>query len=283
MIVHTPASLGEALSLKATHPQARPLLGGTDLLAQWQAGVARPAEVLALEPLAELKQVVTGDAGLVIGAGVTHRQIAHHHAIAERVPALAEAARTVGAPAIRNMGTIGGNLANASPAADLPPALMVYDAAVELASFRGTRTLPIAAFFTGYRRIDLAPDELLVSVRLPWPSAPARSAYYKVGTRAAQSIARVGLAGCLTFDGARISDARLAAASVAAVPVRLVAAEEALRGRELSLPLIAEVAATAAASVTPIDDVRSTAAYRRFALEQLVRRFLTRVLASSQS
>ncbi len=276
MILHSPASLREALAVKAAHPAARPLLGGTDLLAQWQAGVPRPDEVIALEPLAELKAIVVGDAGVRVGAGATHHAIAHHAALRDRLPALAEAARTVGAPAIRNMGTIGGNLANASPAADLPPALLVYEADVDVASARGARTIPAARFFTGYRRVDLDGDELIVGVSIRWPAAGTRSAYYKVGTRAAQSIARVGVAGAVRLEEGRVAEVRLAAASVAPVPVRLGGAERALLGQSLSGPAIVAAAAAAGAEVTPIDDVRSTAAYRRFAVEQLVRRFLTR-------
>lgn len=276
MIVHCPATLAEAVQAKAQHPAARPLLGGTDLLAQWQAGAARPDEVIALEPLAELKAIVEAEGGVRIGAGATHGDIARHPSLARRLPALAEAARTVGAPAIRNMGTIGGNLANASPAADLPPALLVYDAEVEMVSTRGARRVSIDRFFTGYRTIDLAADELIAAVLIGWPAAGAHSAYFKVGTRAAQSIARVGIAGCVSVDDGRIRHVRLAAASVAAVPLRLRAAEQGLLNQPLAGPAILAAAAAAGAEITPIDDVRSTAAYRRFAVEQLVRRFLTR-------
>lgn len=279
MIVHTPSTLAEALQLKSERPAARPLLGGTDLLAQWQAGVARPEELIALESLRELRRIVESPEGVTIGAGATHHAIAHHPAIASRLPALAEAARTVGAPAIRNMGTIGGNLANASPAADLPPALLAYDAEVELATATGTRRIAIEAFFTGYRQVDLAPGELIVSVVVRWPAAGTRSAYYKVGTRAAQSIARVGIAGSLRTERGSVAHARLAAASVAAVPLRLVEAERRLLGNPLTPDTAREAAAAAASGITPIDDVRSTAAYRRFAVEGLVRRFLESAIA----
>jgi CO/xanthine dehydrogenase FAD-binding subunit len=280
VIVHTPRTLAEALRLKAAHPAARPLLGGTDLLAQWQTGAARPDEVIALEPIAEMKAIVESDDGITIGAGATHHALAHHPGLASRLPALAEAARTVGAPAVRNMGTIGGNMANASPAADLPPALIVYDAEVDLASAEGTRCLPVEAFFTAYRRVDLAAGELITSIGVRWPAPGTYSAYYKVGTRAAQSIARVGVAGCVRLEGGRVTHVRLAAASVAAVPLRLRAAEQRLLHQPLSHSAILETAAAAAAEITPIDDVRSTAAYRRFAVEQLVRRFLTRAAGS---
>ncbi len=276
MIVHTPATLREALEAKAIRPAAQPLLGGTDLLAQWQAGAARPVEVIALDQIEELKTILEAEDGVRIGAGATHQALARHPSLRRRLPALAEAAGTVGAPAIRNMGTIAGNLANASPAADLPPALLAYDAEIELASAHTTRRVGLERFFTAYRRVDCAADELIVAVIVRWPAAGTHSAYHKVGTRAAQSIARVGVAGSLAVEGDCVSHIRLAAASVAAVPLRLRAAEQHLLGRSLTASAIAGAAAVAATEITPIDDVRSTAAYRRFAVEQLVRRFLTR-------
>jgi CO/xanthine dehydrogenase FAD-binding subunit len=279
VIVHTPSSLAEALALKAARPGSRALLGGTDLLAQWQAGAARPDEVIALEPLHELKRLEVSADRAVIGAGVTHHVLAHDAAVRAGWPALAEAALTIGAPAIRNMGTVGGNLANASPAADLPPALLAYDAEVEIASPHATRRVAIAWFFTAYRRIDLGPDELLVAVSVPRPPSGSHSSYQKVGTRAAQSIARVGLAGCLALQDDTVAHVRLAAASVAAVPTRLPPVEAFLLGRPLTAATMAEARALAASSMTPIDDVRATADYRRHALGALVERFLEQVVA----
>lgn len=278
MIVHTPASLAEALAIKAAHPAARALLGGTDLLAQWQAGTAKPDELIALEPLGELKRLEVTATGLAIGAGVTHSALAHDPAVGRTWPALAEAALTVGAPAIRNMGTIGGNLVNASPAADLPPALLAYDAEVEVASRRDTRRVAIAWFFTAYRRVDLGPDELVVAIHVPQPPGGAFSGYQKVGTRAAQSIARVALAGCLAMRAGTVGHVRLAAASIAAIPTRLASVESLLLGRPLTPATLAEARALASSSVTPIDDVRSTAEYRRYALGALVERFLERAV-----
>lgn len=283
MNVHLPATLAEALQIKQQHPAARPVLGGTDLLAQWQAGAARPDEVISLEAVGELRDVATSDSGATIGAGVSHFTLAHDPALAERLPALAAAARTVGAPAIQMMGTVGGNLANASPAADLPPALLAYGAEVVVASAHGRRHVAIERFFTGYRQIDLGPDELIVAVHVPWPAPGTYSNYYKVGTRAAQSIARVALAGCVrTRDGA-VASVRLAAASVAATPTRLTSLEEAVRGRPLSAELARDARITASASIAPIDDVRGTAQYRRHALGALVERFLLQAASAPRS
>jgi CO/xanthine dehydrogenase FAD-binding subunit len=276
MNVHLATSLTDALRFKHQYPQARPLLGGTDLLAQWQAGVNRPEDVLALESLSELRRVEVDEDGITIGAGVSHFALAHHPTIEARLPALAHAARTVGAPAIQMMGTVAGNLVNASPAADLPPALLVYEAEVVVASERGERRIALERFYLGYRRTALDADELVVGVRLAWPDPSAGSAYYKVGTRAAQSIARVALAGCLSVRGGLAVHVRFAAASVAATPVRLPAVEEAVSGRPLSEDLAARARVVASASVSPIDDVRGSAEYRRYALGALVERFVSR-------
>jgi CO/xanthine dehydrogenase FAD-binding subunit len=277
--VHVATSLADALQFKRRHPAARPLLGGTDVLAQWQAGAARPDDVLALESLGELQQLRADEEGVTIGAGVSHYAIAHDRTIETRLPALAHAARTVGAPAIQMMGTIGGNVANGSPAADLPPALLVYGGQVVVASERGERRVAMEWFYTGYRRVDVGPDELVVGLRVPWPAAGSYSAYWKVGTRAAQSIARVALAGCLTVRDGSCAAVRFAAASVAATPIRLAAVEDVVSGQSLTADLGARARATAAASISPIDDVRGSVAYRRHALGALVERFLVRAIA----
>ena len=210
-----------------------------------------------------------------IGAGVTHARLIREHEVAHTYPALAEAAATVGAPAIRAMGTIGGNIANASPAADVPPALLAYDAQVIVVSVRGERSMPLDHFFVGYRTVDLAPDELIAAVWMPRPDAGTYARYLKVGTRAAQSIAKVALGAAIRVDAARVvTHVRMAAASVAATPIRLFDVEVALAGRVLDTAAMARAAAAARASVTPIDDVRSTAAYRTRVLGTLVERFL---------
>jgi CO/xanthine dehydrogenase FAD-binding subunit len=274
--VHLPASLADALRFKREHPSARPLQGGTDLLVQWQAGVARPDDVLALEPLEELRRLEVTDTGVTIGAGVSHYTLAQARDVQARLPALAQAARSVGAPAIQMMGTLGGNLANASPAADVPPALLVYDAQVVVAFDRGQRRVAVEWFYTGYRRVDVGPDELIVAVHVPWPENGACSAYYKVGTRAAQSIARVALAGRVTIRDGVATAVRFAAASVAPTPARLAAVEDLVSGHAVTPDLAARARAAAAEAVTPIDDVRGSAAYRRHALGALVERFLLR-------
>ncbi len=275
MNVVTPASLADALRAKHAHPEARAIAGGTDLLAQWQAGVARPPMVIALERVHDLREISAEADGLRIGAGVTHARLIREHEVAHTYPALAEAAATVGAPAIRAMGTIGGNIANASPAADIPPALLAYDAHVIVISVRGERSVPLDRFFVGYRNVDLAPDELLAAVWMPRPRPGTHARYLKVGTRAAQSIAKVALGAAIGVDAARVvTHVRLAAASVAATPIRLHDVEAALIGRALDAATIAGASAAARASVTPIDDVRSTAAYRTRILGSLVERFL---------
>ncbi len=281
MNVHVATSLEDALEFKRGHPAAHPLLGGTDAIAQWQAGAPRPEHVLALEALGDLKRVDIGREGVTIGAGVSHFTLAHDAVMRERLPALAAAARTVGAPAIQMMGTLAGNIANASPAADVPPVLLAYGAEVVAAAVEGERRIPLERFYTAYRRTALAPQELVVAVFVPWPREGTYADYYKIGTRAAQSIARVGLAGCLLAERGTVTRARLGAASVAPTPVRLVDVERLVEGGALSADLAARARDLAAACVSPIDDVRGTAAYRRRALGALVERFLTRAAAAT--
>jgi CO/xanthine dehydrogenase FAD-binding subunit len=275
MNVVTPSSLFDALRAKDAHPDARALAGGTDLFAQWQAGAARPETVIALERVHDLREITADRDGLRIGAAVSHARLIREHEVSHGYPALAAAAQTVGAPAIRAMGTIGGNIANASPAADLPPVLLAYDAQVVLVSLRGERSVPIAQFFTGYRRVDLAADELIAAVWLPRPADATHAAYLKVGTRAAQSIAKVALGAAVVLDASRaVVHVRMAAASVAATPVRLPEVEAAIAGCRLDAATIARAADVARTTVQPIDDVRSTAAYRARILGNLVERFL---------
>ncbi len=276
MNVLCPRDLDEALALRQAHPDHRILLGGTDLVTQWNAGVPKPPGILVLDGLGELRFIQERDGVIVIGAGTTHQDLLSAPVITQKFPALGEAALTVGAPAIRIMGTVGGNLANASPAADLPPAFLAYEARVVAASRTGRREIPLALFYTGYRQIDLRPDEILLEVQVPVPAEKSRSAYYKAGTRAAQSIARVALSAYLENGGdGTVKKTRLAAASVAPVPVRLRVVEDFLQGRLLDAAVIEEAGHLASTSVQPIDDVRSTARYRAWVLGSLVKKFLS--------
>ena len=195
-------------------------------------------------------------------------------------PALAQAAGQIGGWQIQNRATLGGNLANASPAGDSLPVLLALDATVVLASVRGLREIPYDGFHAGYRKTALQPGEIVARIRLPLPPAGTVQAFRKVGTREAQAISKVVVAMAGRIEDGRIAEIRLAAGSVAPTPIRLRAAEDAVRGQApgsdaAHIADIADIAGReAAGAVTPIDDVRSTAEYRRFALERVVRRMV---------
>jgi len=260
--VLSPGSLREALQLRA-ETGARPIQGGTDLMVELNFDRARPDALLNLNEVAELRGWTRENGTLRLGAGLTYSE-AMHGGLAELLPALAEASRTVGSPQIRNRGTVGGNLGTASPAGDALPPLAIEGAEVELASVRGTRTLPLADFLVGPRRSALAGDELITAV-LVRPSG-ARQTFMKVGPRNAMVIAVCSLAVCVDRERGEVRAAFGSAGPV----VGLVA----VPGDEAeSLPeRVAEAA-------SPIDDVRGSAAYRRHALRVLARRALERCAA----
>ena len=267
-------TLSEALDAKHAHPDALPIAGGTDLMVELNFRKRRPEQLLDLNPVAELRGFTLGDGVLRLGAGLTHTQIVHE--LVTLAPALAQAARTVGSPQIRNRGTIGGNLATASPAGDLLPPLIACGATVELASATATRRVAVAEFCVGPKRSVLAPDELIVSLDLPL--APGPQEFSKVGTRNAMVIAVCSL--CVALDVERRG---VAAAIGSAAPTVCRAPEaEAFAAAELdwegASPLDGRVAVRfgelVAAAASPIDDVRGTAAYRRHALGVLAARTL---------
>jgi CO/xanthine dehydrogenase FAD-binding subunit len=260
--VLTPTSLDEALRLKAERPEARPLAGGTDLLVELNFDRARPETILNLEEVRELRGWSRENGVVCLGARLTYTE-AMEPALAELLPALAEASRTVGSPQIRNRGTIGGNLGTASPAGDSLPPLLVGRAEVEVASVRGARRLSLEEFLVGPKRNALAEDELVVAVRVR-PTAGGET-FMKVGPRNAMVIAVASLA--LAVDG-EAGELRAAYGSAGPVPALVVAP---LEERDRFPHLVAE-------ACSPIDDVRGTAAYRRHALRVLAERGLERLL-----
>jgi CO/xanthine dehydrogenase FAD-binding subunit len=261
--VLTPRSLDEALELKAQRPDALPIQGGTDVMVDLNFDRARPEALLNLNEVAELRGWARDDGVLRLAAGLTYTE-AMQPPLAELLPALAEASRTVGSPQIRNRGTIGGNLGTASPAGDALPPLLVEEAEVEVASTRGTRRLPLTDFLVGPKRNALAADELVVAVRLAPSGGP--QTFMKVGPRNAMVIAVVALA--ILADRER---GELRAAFGSAAPVTTL-----VRAPLEEAESFAELVADAA---SPIDDVRGTAAYRRHALRVLAERGLERCLA----
>jgi CO/xanthine dehydrogenase FAD-binding subunit len=264
MEVFRPSNLDVALRVRAEHPDARPIQGGTDVMVELNFGHSRPPALLDLSEVAELRGWSEDDGSLRLGAGLTYTE-AMASPLAGLLPALAEASRTVGSPQIRNRGTIGGNLGTASPAGDALPPLLAERAEVELASVRGSRVLPLEEFLLGVKRTALGPEELVTAVRVR-PSGGAQT-FMKVGPRNAMVIAICSLA--VVVD-AEAGEARAAFGSAA------------VTARRVTVPL-ADAAALPerlAEAAAPIDDVRATAAYRRHALRVLTGRALERCLRS---
>lgn len=277
MRVLRPRSAAEALRLYARHPQAVPLAGGTDFMVSWNAGAMNGRTVLDLWGLGEWRRVAVHKEGVRLGALVTHAQIQAQPVLARDFPLLAEACATVGAAQIQNRGTIGGNIANASPAGDSFPPLAVYDARVIIASAKGGRSLAFLDVFAGVKKTVLAPGELIEAVELPFPKRrPTRQLFRKVGQRAAQTISKTVFAGLLSLrpDGS-VEDVRLAFGSVAPTVRRLPAAERHLMGQRLSEGLVEEAVELLPHEIKPIDDIRSTAQYRLAASQNLLRAFLS--------
>lgn len=277
----TPRSLGEALVELASHIGARPFAGGTDLMVILEAGALPPGRYVNLLHCAELRGIDDSAGGVSIGALATYSEIRRSAVLQRDYPMLVAAASETGGIATQNRGTIGGNIANASPAADTPPALLAYDASLELISSSGTRRLPYADFHRGYKKMDLRPGELIARVHLSRRSlyergraAGWRDYYRKVGTRRAQAISKVCFAGAIRMDGDRVEDVRIALGSVAPTVVRAKRAEAALRGDALTPAAIAAAEETLVSEIAPIDDIRSTALYRTRVACNLLREFL---------
>jgi CO/xanthine dehydrogenase FAD-binding subunit len=287
-IAQTVKTLPEALALLAEPADPsrgpwRPLAGGTDVMVTLAAGTLPAGRYVDIWPLDELRGITVSETAIELGALTTYSEIRKHPELTRAFPLLGLAARETGAHAIQNRGTIGGNIANASPAADTPPALLAYDAELVLVSQQGPRTVPYSQFHSAYKQMDRRPDELIAKVRLRRPDsdAPGRTVHYyrKVGTRAAQAISKVCLAGFARIDGQRLLNIRLGLGSVAPVPLRCTRTESVLLSAPLDEALVRRAEATLAYEVSPIDDVRSTAPYRRRVTLNLLREFLGRCRA----
>jgi len=268
--VLTPRTLDEALRAMAEgagrEGGVTPLAGATDLYVLFAAGHVKPTTFVSLHGIAEFAAPPAWDGGTYrLGALSTYTDARRDPRVAKELPLLVAAAREVGALQIQNRATWAGNIANASPAADGVPALLAYDATLELASVRGRRTVPLAEYFTGYKTSVRAADELIVGVAVPAlpPAASVRHFFRKVGTRRLQAISKVVAAGVIARDGGgAVTHARFALGSVAPVTVRARAVETALVGRRLDSASVNAAATAVTADVAPIDDIRSTRAYR---------------------
>jgi CO/xanthine dehydrogenase FAD-binding subunit len=273
--IEVPARLSDAYALLAGGAFV-PIAGGTDIMVRITGEIGPvPERMLDLSRLQDLEGISLEAGSLVLGARTTHTEIRRSTLCREHAPALIEAAATIGAAQIQNRGTLGGNIANASPAGDTLPVLLAMDAEIEVGSHRGERRVASAAFFPAYRQTALAADELILRVRIPLKAGRV-TRFRKVGTRRAQAISKVVMAVSWRSHGPSggWSDVRVALGSVAATPIRAAAAEAALEGARPT-PETADAAAEAlAAELRPIDDVRSTAAYRRMVAARILHRIV---------
>ena len=261
--LQAPETLAEALRLLSEAPGAfTPIAGGTDLMVLFNAGKLKGHRLLDLSRLSGLRGICDDAVHLTLGSLTTYTELLEQRVVHQAFPNLAKSAKATGALAIQNRGTLGGNIVNASPAADTPPALLAYGAELELVSVRGARWVPYASFHLGYKQMDLAPDELLARIRLPKPQGLGFHFYRKVGTRQAQAIAKVCLAAYVRIEGQVVAECRVGLGSVAPVPVRAYRAEAILTGSRVEgLPLV-EARQALLADIAPIDDIRASAHYR---------------------
>ena len=276
----TPESLRDALALLNREPGVwKPFAGGTDLMVLLEAGRLQHLNYINIWSLQELRGVEVTDSHVTLGALTTYTEIQAHPVLQSEFPMLCQAASETGGLAIQNRGTIGGNIVNASPAADSPPALLAYDAEIELVSSDGSRWLPYQGFHTGYKQMLIGANELLARIRLPRNTRDATHYYRKVGTRKAQAISKVCLAALAKMEQDHISDIRIALGSVAPIVVRCVQTENALRGRGLDTETTKTACATLSREISPIDDIRSTADYRLQVAKNLLADFLATLRA----
>lgn len=273
-----PSSLDAVLRLLADESGVfTPIAGGTELMVALGAGRLAARRLVSLAACRELRFIKVGDEAITIGSGTTFTDLRLHPELGMIVPLLSQAASWIGGIANQNRGTIGGNLANASPSADSSPVLLVYDAELELVSMAGARRLPYRDFHLGYKKTALRGDELIHSVviKIPRVGDPGTVAYLrKVGTRNAMAVSKVVLAGVAGVEGGAIRSMRLAGASLGATPMRLVKTERVLVGRPVTEAVVSAACAALTAEVRPIDDIRSTSQYRSAVAANLLREFL---------
>lgn len=276
--LRVPGSLPEALAMLAQEPRVwQPFAGGTDLMVLLESGKLSHKRFLSVAKLDDLRGIEVSSDAVTLGALTTYTEIQKHPVLREEFPLLCSAARETGSIATQNRGTLGGNIVNASPAADSPPALLVYDAELELISQRGGRWAPYQGFHTGYKKMGMSADELLRATRLPRREKKWRQYYRKVGTRKAQAISKVCFAGAAHLENGAISDLRIALGSVAPIVLRAVKTEDALRGKPVSPELISAAKEILLREITPIDDIRSTARYRLRVAQNLLGEFLSQL------
>ena len=273
----SPFSLSEALSLLAQDNGTwKPFAGGTDLMVLLEAGKLPHQNYVNIWNLPELRGIEVTANEVTLGALTTYTDVQNHPILRSEFPMLCQAASETGGLAIQNRGTLGGNIVNASPAADSPPALLAYDAELELVSKESSRTIPYSTFHTGYKQMDIQPGELLRAIRLPRIEKSVTHYYRKVGTRKAQAISKICFAAVAVADE-KISHVRIAMGSVAPIPIRCVKTEAALLGRSIDAETVKVARNALANEISPIADVRSTKDYRLKVSLNLLEDFLSQL------
>jgi CO/xanthine dehydrogenase FAD-binding subunit len=270
-----PPSLQDVVALLAKEPGTwLPIAGGTDVMVLYAAGKLFSHKLVSIWGLPELQSIEVMPTEIRIGAGCTYTDIRMHKVIFDEFPMLVRSAAWTGGIANQNRGTLGGNIANASPAGDSLPVLLAYDAELILVSARGERRIPYGNFHTGYKRNLLAPDELIRAICFPRIFNGYFSYARKVGARNAQAISKVFLAALGRLSNGKIADVRLAAGSVAPVPIRLTQTESVLKNQPVTASVLEACRKSLAGEIQPIDDIRSTAKYRTVVLSNLIAEFL---------
>ena len=273
--LHRPETLRKALELLQSLEGARAIAGGTDLLILLRDGAIQAKHLVDLGQVGELRYIREADDAIRVGSMTTHSQLIRSELIATKASVLRESAMSTGSPQTRSRGTVGGNLCNASPAADTAPPLLVLDAKATISSLEETRSIPLADLFAGPKINSLRPDELLTEITFRAPTANSGASFHKLGRRQSMTLAVVNAAAYLTLDGDLCKEAKVALGSVAPTPLRMPPVEERLEGKKLSQRLINEAASECRDLVDPVDDVRASAEYRRDMACVLTRRALT--------
>jgi CO/xanthine dehydrogenase FAD-binding subunit len=274
-----PGKLPTVLSLLAKEPgKWLPIAGGTDVMVQFAAGKLAARKLVNIWNLPELRGIEIASQEIRIGAGCTYTNLREHEIVVREFPLLARAARWTGGIANQNRGTLGGNIVNASPAADSLPALLAYEAELILVSVRGERRVPYVGFHSGYKKMNLQPDELIRTICLRRNLTGYSQFARKVGARNAQAIAKICIAAVGRISGGVtanvVGDVRIALGSVAPIPLRLTEVEQMVQGKPITPELLQSAKRAAVASIQPIDDIRSTAKYRSAVAGNLVGEFL---------
>lgn len=279
----SPTTIGEVLEFMQLHQDKgyKLLAGGTDLIVRMKESIEKPEVLIDLSRVEELARIEERTNAIYLGAMVTCARIISSELLNQRAEILVAACQRMGSPQIRSRATLGGNIANASPAGDTIPPLLALGASLELQSHSGSRTVPLDAFFRGPGETILAPDELIIAIQFPKPAPEEKGFFLKLGQRSAMSISKISVTGQLHLNMGRIAWARIAYGAVASTPIRAHAVEDFLRGKPLTPATIRQAAELAQQTVSPITDIRSTESYRRKMSSVLLRRGLEGLMAAA--